>query len=227
MLLDDLNSLLSTPIVPDIQSNIDYRLASVLVVIYGSSPKIIMTEKPESMKLHAGEISFPGGKFDAIDSDLLETALRETSEEIGLHISRDQILGQLDPVKTLNSGFLILPFVCVLKEIPPLVSNSEVEKIFHIPLNPLLDTMMKDSDPDHNLIDEMYTFEYQSQIVWGASARILKQIESKIKYWDSFKKSFSCLTNYGCTQVLTKKNSFVKKDKTSISSTSLDNSKNK
>ena len=182
MLLDDLNSLLSTPIVPDIQSNIDYRLASVLVVIYGSSPKIIMTEKPESMKLHAGEISFPGGKFDAIDSDLLETALRETNEEIGLHISRDQILGQLDPVKTLNSGFLILPFVCVLEEIPLLVPNSEVEKIFHIPLNPLLDTMMKDSDPDHNLIDEMYTFEYQSQIVWGASARILQQIESKIKY---------------------------------------------
>jgi 8-oxo-dGTP pyrophosphatase MutT (NUDIX family) len=182
MLLDDLNSLLSTPIVPDIQSDIDYRLASVLVVIYGSSPKIIMTEKPENMKLHAGEISFPGGKFDATDSDLLETALRETSEEIGLHISRDQILGQLDPVKTLNSGFLILPFVCILKEIPPLVSNSEVEKIFHIPLEPLLDTMMKDSDPDHNLIDEMCTFDYQNQIVWGASARILQQIESKIKY---------------------------------------------
>ena len=182
MLLDDLTSLLSTPIVPDIKSNIDYRLASVLVVIYDASPKIIMTEKPESMKFHAGEISFPGGKFDVIDSDLLETALRETSEEIGLHISRNQVLGQLDPVKTLNSGFLILPFVCILKEIPPLVSNSEVEKIFHIPLKPLLDTMMKDSDPAHNLIDDMYTFEYQNQIVWGASARILQQIESKIKY---------------------------------------------
>ena len=91
-------------------------------------------------------------------------------------------MGQLDPVKTLNSGFLILPFVCILKEIPPLVSNSEVEKIFHIPLEPLLDTMMKDSDPAHNLIDDMYTFEYQNQIVWGASARILQQIESKIKY---------------------------------------------
>ena len=178
MLLDDLNSLLSTPIVPDIQSNTDYRLASVLVVIYDASPKIIMTEKPESMKFHAGEISFPGGKFDVTDSDLLETALRETREEIGLHISRDQVLGQLNPVKTLNSGFLILPFVCILKEIPPLVSNSEVEKIFHIPLEPLLDTIRKDSDPDHNLIDGMYTFEYQNQIVWGASARILKQIES-------------------------------------------------
>ena len=182
MLLDNLNSLLSTPIVPDIKSNIAYRLASVLVVIYDASPKIIMTEKPESMKLHAGEISFPGGKFDATDSDLLETALRETSEEIGLHISRDQILGQLDPVKTLNSGFLILPFVCILKEIPPLVSNSEVKKIFHMPLDSLLQTMTKDPDPNHNLIDEMYTFEYQNQIVWGASSRILQQIKNKIKF---------------------------------------------
>ena len=182
MLLDDLKSILSTSTFPDIKDNVGYRLASVLVVIYDSSPKIIMTEKPQSMKLHAGEISFPGGKLDPNDSDLLETALRETSEEIGLPISRDQILGQLNPVKTLNSGFLILPFVCMLQEIPSLVSNSEVEKIFHIPLDPLLDTIMKDSDPDHNLIDEMYTFEYQSQIVWGASARILQQIESKIKH---------------------------------------------
>ena len=70
-------------------------------------PKIIMTEKPQSMKFHAGEISFPGGKFDVDDSDLLDTALRETSEEIGLNISKDQVIGQLTPVRTLNSGFLI------------------------------------------------------------------------------------------------------------------------
>ena len=180
-LLDDLKSVLSTSIVPEIKDTVGYRLASVLVVIYDSSPKIIMTEKPQSMKLHAGEISFPGGKLDPMDSDLLDTALRETNEEIGLHISRGQILGQLDPVKTLNSGFLILPFVCVLEEIPLLVPNSEVEKIFHIPLNPLLETMMNDSDPTHNPVDGMYTFEYQSQIVWGASARILRQIENILK----------------------------------------------
>ena len=79
MFLDDLKSVLSTHINPEIKSDMGYRLASVLVVIYGKSPKIIMTEKPKSMKLHAGEISFPGGKFDIVDFDLLETALRETS----------------------------------------------------------------------------------------------------------------------------------------------------
>ena len=180
MLLDNLKSVLSTPIDSEIKSDVSYRLASVLVVIYGKSPKIIMTEKPKSMKLHAGEISFPGGKIDVNDADLLETALRETNEEIGLNISKDQVVGQLLPVLTLNSGFLILPFVSILDKIPPLVSNSEVEKIFHMPLDSLLGTIAKDTDPSHNLIDEMFTFEYQAQIVWGASARILKQIENKL-----------------------------------------------
>ncbi|MDG2174435.1 MAG: CoA pyrophosphatase, partial [Flavobacteriaceae bacterium] len=138
--------------------------------------------KPKSMKFHAGEISFPGGKLDVTDFDLLETALRETSEEIGLKISKNQVVGQLSPVHTMNSGFLILPFVCILDEIPQLVSNSEVETIFHIPVDSLLKTIAKDTDPNHNPVDGMYTFEYQSQIVWGASARILKQIENTLRF---------------------------------------------
>lgn len=182
MHFDKLKSILSTPINPEIQSDMDYRLAAVLVIIYGKTPLIIMTEKPKSMKFHAGEISFPGGKLDTNDSNLLDTALRETSEEIGLNLSKNEIVGQLNPVKTLTTGFLILPFVCMLEQIPPLVTNSEVEKILHIPLSPFLQTVAKDCDPSHNLMNEMYTFEYQKQIVWGASARILKQIENTLRF---------------------------------------------
>ena len=181
MLLDDLKSNLSTLINPKIESDGKYRLASILVVIYGQEPIVIMTEKPRHMKFHAGEISFPGGKLDSSDSDLLETALRETREEIGLTISKEQVIGQLDPVVTLNSGFLILPFISVVNKIPKLHANSEVEKIFHIPLESFLKTQARDPDPAHNLIQEMYTFEYQNQIVWGASARILKQIQDCLK----------------------------------------------
>ena len=177
MFLDDLKSLLASPINPKLDTGGHYRLASVLVVIYGNEPVVVMTEKPKNMKFHAGEISFPGGKLDNNDLDLLETALRETSEEIGLAITREQVIGQLDPVVTLNSGFLILPFVSVVDEISNLTANSEVEKIFHIPLESFLQTVARDPDPSHNIIQEMYTFEYQKQIVWGASARILKQIQ--------------------------------------------------
>ncbi len=199
MFLDNLKSIFSSPINTMIESDGRYRLASVLVVIYGKEPIVVMTEKPKHMKFHAGEISFPGGKLDVDDSDLLQTALRETSEEIGLTITREQITGQLEPVVTLNSGFLILPFISIIDKIPTLAANSEVEKIFHIPLEPFLKTMANDPDPSHNLIQAMYTFEYQNQIVWGASARILKQIQNLLKSWDSFKKSSPCLKLYGCT----------------------------
>jgi 8-oxo-dGTP pyrophosphatase MutT (NUDIX family) len=164
-----------------LENNGKNKLASILVVIYGKSPIVVMTEKPKHMKFHAGEISFPGGKLDSNDSDLLDTALRETREEIGLSIKKDQVIGQLDTVITLNSGFTILPFVSVVDEIPPLSPNAEVEKIFHIPLEPFLKTMANDPDPTHNLIQEMYTFEFQGKIIWGASARVLKQIADGLK----------------------------------------------
>jgi 8-oxo-dGTP pyrophosphatase MutT (NUDIX family) len=176
MILDNLKTMLTGEINPVLENHGKNKLASILVVIYGESPIVVMTEKPKHMKFHAGEISFPGGKLDSADSNLLETALRETSEEIGLNIKPDQVIGQLEPVITLNSGFTILPFVSVVDEITPLSANAEVEKIFHIPLESFLKTMTNDPDPTHNLIQEMYTFEYQGNIVWGASARVLKQI---------------------------------------------------
>jgi 8-oxo-dGTP pyrophosphatase MutT (NUDIX family) len=168
--------MLTSEINPTLENYGKNKLASILVVIYGESPIVVMTEKPKHMKFHAGEISFPGGKLDSADDNLLETALRETREEIGLSLKPDQVIGQLEPVITLNSGFTILPFVSVIDEIPPLSANAEVEKIFHIPLESFLKTMANDPDPTHNLIQEMYTFEFQGNIVWGASARVLKQI---------------------------------------------------
>ena len=176
MILNNLRTMLTSEINPMLENYGKNKLASILVVIYGKSPIVVMTEKPKHMKFHAGEISFPGGKLDSNDSNLLETALRETREEIGLTLRPDQVIGQLDPVITLNSGFTILPFVSVVDEIPPLSANAEVEKIFHIPLESFLKTMANDPDPTHNLIQEMYTFEFQGNIVWGASARVLKQI---------------------------------------------------
>ncbi|MCA9812864.1 MAG: CoA pyrophosphatase [Nitrosarchaeum sp.] len=152
------------------------RIASVLIVIYGSEPKILMTKKSQILKLHAGEIAFPGGKYESEDADLLETALRETREEVNLSIRNEHIIGQLQPVTTLNSRFTIHPFVAVVKRLPRLKDNPEVETILNIPLFPLLRTMSPDMDPTHQSIKEMYTFTYNNHLIWGASARMLKQI---------------------------------------------------
>ncbi|ABK77569.1 NTP pyrophosphohydrolase [Cenarchaeum symbiosum A] len=149
--------------------------AAVLVVIHGAEPHVVMTEKPASLRVHAGEISFPGGKPEDGDADLLHTALRETREEIGLDVPRGAVTGQMGPVVTLNSGFVITPFVAVLDCIPGLAANEEVERIFEVPLGPLLRTEAADTDPDHHAIQEMSVFTFGDRTVWGASARILGQ----------------------------------------------------
>ena len=79
---------LTNEIYPEIPNDVKKKLASVLIIIYGEKPEILMTKKPATMAQHGGEISFPGGKLSEGDNDLLETALRETREETGLEISR-------------------------------------------------------------------------------------------------------------------------------------------
>ena len=158
----------------DLQSDIKY--ASVLVVIYDSNPYVLMTKKASHLNIHAGEIAFPGGKWETDDIDLLDTALRETREEIDLDVNRDDVISQLKSVSTLNSGFVITPYVAILDKLPILNDNHEVESILHIPLIPFLKTLSPDLDPQHQSIKEMYTLKFENHLVWGASARILKQI---------------------------------------------------
>jgi len=171
-----LKKALSSKITPEVKYDGHTKLAAVLIVIYGKEPTIIMTERPKTMNHHAGEISFPGGTWTQRDNDLLTTAIRETKEEMNLDISRQQIIGQIRPVTTLNSGFTIMPFICILDEIPKLIPNSEIETILHIPFVPLLNTIEDDLDPLHKSIQEMYAFRYQHHLIWGASARMLKQM---------------------------------------------------
>lgn len=183
----------------------EYRRAAVLVIIYGMQQKlqpqrpsqllpalaapirtvpyprpiVIMTVKSMRMNIHAGEISFPGGKVDAGDRDLLHTALRETREEIGIDLKRDQVIGRLCSVTTRNSGFVITPFVSIISERPDMTPNAEVEEILEMPLDELLCTAAPDVNPGHDATSDMYVFEHDAtkgKPIWGASARILKQI---------------------------------------------------
>ena len=176
MIHKDIQNALTNQVNPKISNNGKNKLASVLIIIYGETPEILMTKKPITMPQHGGEISFPGGKISKTDGDLLDTALRETEEETGLVISRNNIIGQLNHVTTLNSGFAILPFVCILDSIGQLTPNSEVESFLNIPLLPFLQTLENDLEPKHNSIQEMYTYTFEKNLIWGASARMLKQI---------------------------------------------------
>ena len=181
MSLEKIRESLTSKISPILENNHETKLSSVLIIIFDDSPKILMIKKPITMNHHGGEIAFPGGKISNEDNDLLDTAIRETREETGIIIEREKIVGQLEPVTTLNSGFTILPFVCILDKIENLTPNSEVEEFLEIPLELFLKTLANDSDPEHNSIQEMYTFTFEDHLVWGASARMLKQITTKLK----------------------------------------------
>ncbi len=175
-----LKQILTNSIMLEVQDYSKSKLAAVVIIIFGNEPMLLMTERPKTMNHHAGEISFPGGTWEPEDGDLLGTAIRETREELGMEISRSTVIGQLKPVTTLNSGFKITPFIVMLDKLPLIVPNSEIASVLKIPLFPLLKTIEDDKDPSHKSILEMHTFKFQDHVIWGASARMLKQILVKI-----------------------------------------------
>ena len=175
-----LKEQLSSEIFPEPKHDGKTKLASVLVIIYGIEPTVLMIEKSKKLNIHAGEIAFPGGKWMEDDADLLDTALRETREEIGLNILRKNVIGQFENVITLNSGYTISSFLAILDNIQQLKTNSEVKSVLHMPLIPLLQTLSDDQDPNHKSIQEMHTFTYKDKVVWGASARILKHLVNRL-----------------------------------------------
>ena len=156
------------------------RTAAVLIIIHCKHhiPHILLTKRSSRLKSHTGEISFPGGQYSLKeDSNLLDTALRETKEEIGLSFKPENIRGRLKTVHTLTSNFTIVPFVTLPKHLPePKIFTNEVEHIIDIPLQDTLASYQPDIEHYHISQQEVYKFTYQGITIWGATARILKQL---------------------------------------------------
>lgn len=155
------------------------RMAAVLVIIHyaQSSPRILLTKRNSTLKTHKGEIAFPGGAFSTQDKSLCDTATRETREEIGLIIEQKDILGSLQSVRTLTSNFVIIPFVTVQERIlEPQILISEVQEVIDAPLFDLLDTQKIDLEHQAMSTKSLYEFTYGNEVIWGATARILKEL---------------------------------------------------
>jgi 8-oxo-dGTP pyrophosphatase MutT (NUDIX family) len=184
--LADLPSPLPSPIDHD-----DPREAAVLVPLVERDGEvhIVFTKRPDAMKHHAGEISFPGGSREAADADLVATALRETHEEIGLEPSRVEVIAQLDTMATIASNFVISPYVGVVEELGELVADPiEVERILVVPLSELLaPETYREEHWDMRVVRPewakraVHFFELpaapythgEGETIWGATARIL------------------------------------------------------
>ena len=139
---------------------------------------ILLTRRSFKVSSHKGQISFPGGKFHpGEDADLMETAMRETEEEVGIRMTDQRILGGLDDLRTHSSGYIISPFVGTFPYPYDFKLNSfEVNEVILVPLAVLLDK--KNYKEKVWLIQgepyNAYLYRYGDNIIWGATARILK-----------------------------------------------------
>lgn len=152
--------------------------AAVLLIIHyhKDRPHMFLTKRSSNLKSHRGEISFPGGRYVEGDGTFLATALRETAEEVGIVFSIDQIFGCLSAVRTMTSNHFIVPFVTIQDMLPQYrISTSEVEAVIDIPLIETLKSIELDAEHYH-LAKDAYKFTYGENVIWGATARVLKQM---------------------------------------------------
>jgi 8-oxo-dGTP pyrophosphatase MutT (NUDIX family) len=157
-----------------------FKFAAVMIPIHftNGNPNVILIKRTKLVKNHAGEISFPGGIFMDKDVEMLVTALREISEEIGIKLKREQIIGYLDTERTLTSSYIIYPYVALMDSLPKIINtNYEVEKILDAPLIPLLKSRESDLNRQRQYSDpHLPKFTYKNEVIWGATARILDQL---------------------------------------------------
>jgi 8-oxo-dGTP pyrophosphatase MutT (NUDIX family) len=166
--------------------------AAVLVPLFekGEACHIVFTKRSDNVRYHKGEISFPGGVFDESDFELQRTALREAFEEIGLKESDVQIIGVLDDIITTVTQFIVTPFVGLFPYPYPFeLSAIEIAELIEVPLSALLD---EDCYSEREIIREtgkelVSAYQYENHVIWGATARILKQFLDLISPSENYK----------------------------------------
>ncbi len=158
----------------------ELRRAAVLVPLYEADGEVylLLTRRTETVEHHKGQISFPGGAADA-EEDLRQTALREAFEEVGILADSVVILGRLPDVEVIVSGFRVTPFVGVIPH--PLLLQPSVDEIeetvavplavFRDPANLRIEVRERDGQQY-----EVYHYSYGPYDIWGATARIIKQL---------------------------------------------------
>lgn len=156
------------------------ELAAVfaLFVARGEEPAILLTRRSQDVAHHKGEIAFPGGVVEPGDAGLLDTARRETVEELGVRPEDIEPWGALSPVAT-SSGFLVLPFTGRLVnrgEVSPCA--DEVDEVFDVPLSTLLDpACVRDiSVLEGDVLNRKQGYACEGRVVWGATATILSEV---------------------------------------------------
>lgn len=160
-----------------------YAPSAVLIAIVSHPrPTILMTERLATMRVHAGQISFPGGRIDPADSGPVAAALREADEEIGLPRHIPDVLGTLDEV-VVGTGFLVTPVVARVPAGLTLVPHqAEVESLFEAPLDFVCDpeNQRLETTEFAGALRSFYVIQWENRRIWGATARMLVELGKRL-----------------------------------------------
>jgi len=143
---------------------------------------VLLTERAAALKLHAGQISFPGGGMEQRDPDILATALRETHEEVGIAPSLVDVVGFLEPSATVT-GYSVTPVIGVVhRSVRVTIDPSEVQSAFEVPLDFLMhaDNQLHTTREFGGVIVPIVEFHYAERRIWGATASMLVQLKKEL-----------------------------------------------
>ncbi|MFZ1995400.1 MAG: CoA pyrophosphatase [Solirubrobacteraceae bacterium] len=157
--------------------------AGVLVALYLDDGRLhaVLTRRRNDLRRHPGEISFPGGRHDDTDPDLMSTALREAEEEIGLAPSAVRVLGALAPTPTIATGYAIYPFVGLIEPgMAWTLSAREVAEVLELALQDLRAGYGRRSLLRRGVPIRTDTYVVGDDLIWGATARILADLFERI-----------------------------------------------
>lgn len=160
------------------------RNAAVLIpLVQREQWHVLLTKRTEHLNNHAGQVSFPGGRADAVDYSPFDTALRETEEEVGIQRSLIETVGVLAAHKTVT-GFNVIPVVGLVKPDFTLALDSfEVAEVFEVPLSTLMDTaryQRKEMEYQGD-VRSYWELIYQEFRIWGATAAMLYNLVSRLQ----------------------------------------------
>ncbi|SFU66437.1 CoA pyrophosphatase [Xenorhabdus koppenhoeferi] len=174
---------LQLPAQPTSLASNQRNAAVLLPIICKPEPSLLLTQRSQSLRSHAGQIAFPGGVTDPDDNSLIATALREAEEEVNIPQDKVQILGQLAPLDS-SGGYRVTPIIGLIPPLIPFQTNpTEVARIFEVPLFDALSLRhyryldIKRRNQQHRI----YFYWHQEQMIWGLTAEIIYQLAQQVQ----------------------------------------------
>lgn len=159
--------------------------AAVLVAVTDrAEPGVILTQRPTTMRKHAGQVAFPGGRVDTSDASLIDAALREAHEEVALYSSDVAVIGVTDRYRTIT-GYEITPVIGVIPPDLSLVANDdEVALIFEAPLAFLLnpENQVQRETNWQGQARHYYEIIWEGHRIWGATAAMIVNLSRRLAW---------------------------------------------